>query len=304
MKSLLSLTCVLFASGGLVAGEPTVKLTKKTDTVEVTIGGEEFAVYNFGRKLPKPFFSPVRAPGGAIVTRPIERKGDDHPHQKGIWLAVDEVNDVKFWAEKGKIENASLKLLSSEGNPAQFEAVNRWLDEQGNLVVTEKTVISVFANRVLAYDITFSAGNNQVTFDDTKEGLFGFRMVDSMREKQGGKVVNADGLEGTKACWGQTSDWVDYYGEVQGETFGLTIFDHPQNFRRSRYHVRNYGLFSVSPFGQRAYTRGKQPQLPAQPVVVPPGKSLRLRYGMYVHAGDTKSARVAETYRDYVKAAD
>ena len=300
-QSLLSLTCVLCTAAGLVAGEPVVKLQKKTDTVEVTIGGEKFAVYNFGKSLPKPFFAPVRGPGGTILTRPIDPNEREHKHQRGIWLAIDEVNGVEFWGEKGRIENASLKLLCPEGNPAKLEAVNRWLDPQGNLVVTETTVISICANRVVAYDIEFSAGSHQVTFGDTKEGLFGFRMVNSMREKEGGHVVNADGLEGSKDCWGKTSDWIDYCGTVEGKTFGLTIFDHPQNFRRSRYHVRNYGLFSINPFGQKAYTRGKEP---AQPAVVPPGKSLRLRYGMYVHAGDTKAARVAETYREYVKAAD
>jgi len=299
VKLLPSFACLLLTAETVVAGEPTVKLTKQADTVNVSVGGEAFAVYNFGKQLPKPFFSPVRGPGGTILSRGLKDPDDkDHQHHKGIWVAVDEVNGVRFWAEDGKIENASVKLLVADGNPAKMQVVNRWLDEADKPVVTETTVISIFANRVLAYDITFSAGKNQVTFDDTKEGLFGFRMVRSMREEEGGQIVNADGLKGTKACWGKMSHWVDYYGQVEGKTFGLTIFDHPQNFRRSRYHVRAYGLFSVSPFGQKAYAK-----LPSKPLVLAPGKSVRLRYGMYVHAGDTATARVAETYQHYVKAA-
>lgn len=297
MKTLLGLACVLSLSGAVFAGEAAVKLQKQADTLTVTVGGEEFTVFNFAKSLPKPFFSPVRGPGGTILSRGLDNP-KDHPHHKGIWLSVDEVNGIKFWAEKGKIETARVEIKTAEGNPAQFQVVNGWLSEQGEPVVTESTTISIFANRLVVYDIRFTAENGPVEFEDTKEGLFGFRMVDSMRETQGGRVVNAEGAQGTAACWGQPSAWVDYYGPVEGRTFGVAIFDDPQNFRPSRYHVRNYGLFSINPFGEKAYTGGKNP---AAAVHLKPKESLSLRYGMYFHAGDTQAGRVADVYRQFVK---
>jgi hypothetical protein len=289
---------VLLFSSIAIAGDTTVELKKNGDTVDIQIGGEPFAVFNFSGKLPKPFMYPVRGPGGTILTRDIEKEGDDHPHHKGVWVAVDEVNKVRFWAEKGQIKNVTVKPLTAKGNPAKLLVVNEWLGDDGKPVVTEKTVIGIYANRLMTYDITFTAGAESAIFEDTKEGLFGFRMVNSMRENEGGHVVNAEGLKDTANCWGKRSAWIDYYGEVDGKTFGVTLFDHPKNFRPSRYHVRNYGLFSINPFGEKAYTGGASE---AAPVEVKPKGHIHLHYGLYIHAGDTKSAGVADVYQQFVK---
>jgi hypothetical protein len=268
--------------------------------VVVSIGGEEFTVFNTSHEKPKPFFFPVRGPGGTVISRPLDKPAD-HPHHKGIWISVDEINGLKHWAERARIENVSASALVPSGNPAKLQIVNHWLDAEGKPVLTETTIVSIFANRLMAFDIKFTAGDKPVTFGDTKEGLLGFRMVNSMREKEGGHVVNAQGDDGSAKSWGKTSSWVDYTGTVEGKTFGVAIFDNPLNFRPSRYHVRDYGLFSISPFGEHDYTNGTRP---AAPVDLMPGNTLRLRYAIYVHAGDTASANVDKVYREYLKSAE
>jgi hypothetical protein len=120
-----------------------------------------------------------------------------------------------------------------------------------------------------------------------------------MREDKGaGIVTNADGKKTTRDCWGQRSAWVDYTGPVDGKTVGVAVFDHPQNFRPSRYHVRNYGLFSVSPFGEGAYTNGQE-----KPVsdVFKRDSVVRLRYGIYFHADDAAAANVASVFQQFLK---
>jgi hypothetical protein len=290
---------VVFVSalGTARAGEPAVRLEREGDTVEVTLNGKELAIYQTSKNFPKPFFSPVRSEGGTIVTRSLE-KPKDHPHHKGVWVAIDEVSGVKFWAEKGKIENAKVELLAAEGNPAKMRVTNHWLGQDGKPLVIETTEISIFGNRLFAYDIRFTPGGESVVFDDTKEGLFGIRLPVSATEQSGGKIVNADGLQGSNACWGKPSKWVDYYGTIDGKLHGAAIFDHPDNPRPSRYHVRNYGLFTISPFGEKAYTGGKSP---AKPLTLKRDEAFRLRYALYVHPGDTASAKVADVYAAWVK---
>ncbi|HRX78504.1 MAG TPA: hypothetical protein P5307_05545, partial [Pirellulaceae bacterium] len=40
----------------------------------------------------------------------------------------------------------------------------------------------------------------------------------------------------------------------------------------------------------------------AEPVVLEKGESLRLRYGLYIHSGDTLEGKVAEAYKQFVSA--
>ena len=97
----------MLTHGTAAADSKMVKLeaNRKEKTVTVKIGDEVFTVFNLSDELPKPFASPVYGPGGTVMSRAISQPGNDHPHHKGIWVAVDEVNKIKFWAERGKIKN-------------------------------------------------------------------------------------------------------------------------------------------------------------------------------------------------------
>jgi len=297
MHRLLATIAIFAFTTPVFADLMTVELVKRDSTVAVKIGNRDFTTLHFDKSQPKPYFSPVLAADGASVSRPLENP-EDHPHHKGIWCSIDEVNDIKFWAEKGKIENHSVDVVTAVGIPAKLKLVNHWLDEAGKPLLVETTDVGFWVNRLITYDVKLAAADKRVTFGDTKEGMFGIRVADSLRGKAGGKIVNAEGKHGEKECWGQESKWVDYFGDVGGKTYGVTLIDHPQNFRKSRFHVRDYGLFTLSPFGQSAYTNGT---LPPNPLVLEPGKSIRLRYGLYVHDGNTEQGNVPFIYDLYVK---
>ncbi len=272
------------------------------DTLEIHIDGKPFATWNYSKSLPKPFLLPVRTASGTIINRALDDKSDaDHVHHKGLWVSIDEINEQKHWAEKSPIVNVSVSHRPAPGGAMILDTVNEWRhSDNPSVVVTEKTQITIFPNRVLVYDIQFTTGLDEAVFGDTKEGLLGFRVAPSMKEKNGGHVVSSDGSKGTKDCWGKAFAWVDYVGTVDGKTVGVTLMDHPENFRPSRYHVRDYGLFSISPFGEKAYTNGAEEE---KPFHLKKGDTLRLRYGVYLHDGDTETAGVAAAFDQFVKAA-
>ena len=292
---------IVFTAGRVATAlaEDAVTIESQPETLVVKIRGTEFTVFHHGDSLRKPYFWPVKAQDGTIITRPIDPNEKDHPHHKGIWFSVDEVNDIKFWAERGKI--ATREIKSASGNPGQIHLRNEWLGHNGQPALIERTTISIHPNRLITYDVTLSAPVNQlVRFDDTKEGLFGIRIAQSMREKEGGMVFNSDGKKTTQECWGRPAKWVDYTGNVDGKSYGVTIMDHPGNFRPSRYHVRDYGLFSISPFGEGAYQNDKEK---AKPVILDDvTPSLRIRYALYVHDGPADAGKLTETYSQFLQA--
>ena len=289
----------MFASPRLYAqAKDEVTIEAGTERIVVKIAGEEFTVFHHGASLPKPYFWPVRAPDGAILTRPIDPNEKEHPHHRGIWLSVDEVNDIKFWAERGRITTREVKFQS--GNPAIIHLINDWMGTDGTPTLIETTNISIYPSRLMTYDFTLAPPAGKLArFDDTKEGLFGIRIAQSMREKEGGKVVNSEGKKTTQECWGQPARWVDYTGMVEAREYGVTIMDHPNNFRPSRYHVRDYGLFSISPFGEGAY---QNDPAKSKPVILDDATpSIRLRYGLYIHPGNAVDGHVTDAYEQFLK---
>ena len=294
MIRLFSLVALLVPFTSLTAGQ--VSFDNRGDDIIVSIDGKEFSRYHTSTEWKKPYFHPVLI-DGTDITRPIDPNQKEHPHHKGIWVSVDEVNEIDYWGEKGDIVNKSVKTKTHDDGSGTLLVVNHWVDAAGKPVVIESTEIHIAPNRLLTYDISFNTPGQDVEFLDTKEGLLGFRMAESMKEEAGGKVLSAEGVEGARPNWGKHHKWIDYYGEVEGKTFGVTLMDHPKNPYPSRYHVRWYGLFSISPFGEKAYTNGKED---AKPLHLKAGETFKIRYGIYFHTGDTNQGEVAQAYRQFL----
>jgi len=91
--------------------------------------------------------------------------------------------------------------------------------------------------------------------------------------------------------WGQQADWCAYRGTLDGKSVGIAILPHPDNFRRSWFHARDYGLLVANPFGERAFTKSA-----ASKIHVKKGDAFRLRFGVLVFAGDPD---LSAAYRDY-----
>ena len=98
-----------------------------------------------------------------------------------------------------------------------------------------------------------------------------------------GHIRTSEGLVDGDA-WGKRARWVDYFGEVDGQAVGIALFDHPGNLRHpTRWHARDYGLFTANPFGVHHFT-GNEADSGGH--TLPAGENLTLRYRFVFHGGD------------------
>ena len=97
----------------------------------------------------------------------------------------------------------------------------------------------------------------------------------ALTEKNGGLVVNSDGLRGAKVAWGKRAAWAAYSREIDGRLRGAAIFPASANPTPTWWHTRDYGVFVANGFGKLVL-----PSEAAGKLVLKPGAALNLRYGV------------------------
>jgi hypothetical protein len=226
-------------------------------------------------------------------------------HHRGVWLAYRDVNGYDFWQNEfsyhdknsGKVVTKSVDHLTSGKQSGGFQGIFTWLSPAGEALLEENRSMSFRGDarlRVIDTDIQLKAVVD-TTFGDSKDGAFAVRMAEPLTEKNSGTLLNSEGGRKMDGTWGKKASWVDYSGELDGEKVGVVLFEHPSSFGHpSRWHVRDYGLLAINPFGSNAFEK----QAPVSKFLLPKGKSIRLRYRIVIHP-QMSAAQVAEMYRQY-----
>ena len=287
-----------------------VEFKREPGRLHITVGGNPFATYvYFDEEIPRPYFTGVKTPAGIQVTRnhpPIAGKDEmDHAtYHPGIWMTFGDISGMDYWRLKSKVEH-EMFLGSPSGGPSKgtFSVRNYYMDEEGtNRVaaeVAEFTLLVTPQGYLLTWDSTFTPIGDQIAFGDQEEMGLGFRTQTPISVDYGGRMVDSEGRKNEDEIWGTQGDWVDYSGDFEGKWIGIAIMQHPENFRKSWYHARNYGFIAANPFGRKAMKAGPESQ-----VVVKEGDELRLRYGVLVHSSDSENdLNLREAYQLFLGSA-
>jgi hypothetical protein len=194
------------------------------------------------------------------------------------------------------------KLTDSDAE-ASIQAINAWIDDKsGRTLLLERRRVAAIVPELspellppskewlLILDLQFEA-KEPITLGKTPFGILGVRMAKSIGVHDGGGTIrNSAGGVDEKGVFWKPAKWVDYSGPIKGtDTGGIALFDHPSNPNHPAvFHVRDDGWMGPSLTFDAART-------------IEPGQPLRLRYGLFVHAGTPERTALETRWAAFAK---
>jgi hypothetical protein len=221
-----------------------------------------------------------------------------HSHHKSVWVSHHDVGGVDFWGDngKGRIVHQRVQKLTDADDEASVTTAAAWVDEGAKktlLLERRRVAVRPLDNGewLLVLDLHLQAAKEPVMLGKTPFGLVGVRMAKTIGVNDGGGTIrNSAGQVDEKGVFWKPAKWVDYSGPITPKAAeGVTLFDHPANPNHpSVFHVRNDGWMGA------ALTF-------AGPRTIEPGQPLRLRYGLYVHAGQPPAEQLEARWAEFAK---
>ena len=328
LKGAILLT--LLAVGMNVNSQTKYAITERPDEkrVDITVNGEPFTSYIYPDDLMKPVLYPLRTTKGTLVTRgwPLEpRAGEriDHPHHVGMWFNYGNVNGLDFWNNStaipqkdkknyGTIKHVAVldKTISRDG--AILKVQKDWQTPEGKTLIKETTKYTFSqtgGQRAIEMDTKLTAQEQDISFDDNKEGLIAIRLARELEhpsntpeifmdasgkptevaalnnENVTGKYRSSEGVEGDDV-WGTRARWVNLMGQIESEPISILILDNHKNPGYPTYwHARGYGLYAANPLGQHEFSKGKE----SLNFKLPAGQSVEFKYKVIITSGSKLS---------------
>ena len=302
-----------------------VTLTQGPEQIAVEVDGKPFTVvYISGKDLNRPYLHPLRSASGKIVNRSfpagqLPGETTDHPHHAGLFYGHGDVNGYNYWAIQnvptsaskpnatmGRIVLKEVLSVKSGKESGSVDVVFNWLTPDGRPLLIETRKMTFYAHpelRIVDFDFDFRA-DRQGCVPRHQRGYvchaYGNGARGTFREgartrpaclREPGKLVNAQGSEREANVWGKQSEWVDYSGNLDGETVGVVMMDHPGNPRHPTYwHSRGYGLHSINPFGVSDFLNDKAQN---GSLTLEAGEHVRFRYRVIIHPGASRDSLAA-----------
>jgi hypothetical protein len=323
------LSVALLLSVVVLAQSPRIELKEGKYQIDVIINGKPFTSYLHtpdpakplvvpGILQTKPVLHPVLSPSGVAMTRAypfanVPGESPDHPHHMGIYFTMDRVGSDanNFWGNSKEplpaIKHVKVTGKKEGTGSAILKTASDWIGKDGKPVVKEdrEMVFMVLDPSTYAIDFNMSLEpvSGDVSFGNTKEGMFAFRIAQFLTEKATGRYLNSEGGELEAGVWGKRANWVRLQGETDGKKLGIVILSHPTSTNSPTYwHARGYGCFSVNPLGQLDFQKElKVPDPKPFDLKLKPGQKAWFKYRVIIYEGDFGKDKVDALYQAYAK---
>ena len=312
----------LFASQSPLRAQQ-VKLVQHPATIDVQIDGKLFTTYHFNDdffyKPVRPFLWPVTASDGVKVTTDQQQTDPTHGYQRSIWIGHGDVNGTNHWKFKTDPLARQAHLKFDWVKPDGFQEELAWTDKAGKPMLQEARMLRFRAypdgTRGIELSMTLTAIAGDVVFGTKGDrGLLSVRAIESLYHTP---VFTS--AEGTDSCQapdepkdekdaakdqppvpGVHTAWCDESGPIDNATYGIAIFDHPDNPRHpTMWHAHRDARLSPDMFSLDKSAKGDAHQ---GAYTIPNGKSVTLRYEIVIHKGPASAAGLKDKYAEFTGA--
>jgi hypothetical protein len=248
------------------------------------------------------FIHPVFTPSGKIIS---DSYAHNHLHHHGIWTAwtktIFEGRSTDFWNmgdKKGKVALAALDSTWTGPVSSGFVATLHYLDMTGKeqkIVLKEKWEVHIYnlldRNKDLSiFDIDIEQINisgSTLSLPEYHYGGLGFRGHSSWNGEENTVFLTSEGRSRIDGH-GTTSRWCHIGGKVDGSMAGITIMNHPQNFR----FPQNMRIHPTEPFFCFAPSQQGDWE-------IKPDEMYKARYRFVVYDGDPDVKMIESIWKDY-----
>lgn len=290
-------TLLVLCTAFVIASAATIEATQIGNRIDVTIDGKFFTSYYFSDNEKYPYFFPVNAPlsGGSVTSM----RNGEYPHHSSLFFGCDLVNGGNYWQEgldRGRIISVGARIIETGADKVVIEDECIWKRPDAEAPIKDKRKITITSPRKDLYQLDFDIEMEMLTdviIKKTNHSLFSARIDNDLSVRQGGEMINAEGKKGEKGTFGISSPWIDCSGKRATGTEGIAILQHPSNpWYPSPWFTRDYGFISPTPMYWPA--DGEATKLGK-------GETLKLRYRVLVHEGDSKKAGIETLFQQYAK---
>jgi hypothetical protein len=264
--------------------------------LQLTDNGKPVYVYNFGPVLAEGFpeemrrscyLHPVYSPKGVKLTDDFNK---DHPHHRGIsWMwpevTVDGQKGDVWMVKRFKQRFVAWNSRETTGDAARLGVENGWFDGDRKFVVEQVEIIASKVEkerRALDFALSFTAIDKPVEIIGTSEGKKGFGgFCFRFAPRDGGAketiIQTEKGIAAKDGVLAQ-HPWAEISGRFGGSEAGARVDDDASNpnYPHNGWLLRHgFGFLNVSYPGLK-------------PLVLEPGKPLRLKYHVELFDGPAK----------------
>ena len=186
------------------------------------------------------------------------------------------------------------RIIEAKGERVVIEDECIWKRPDAPAPIIDRRKITISSPSKNLYFIDFDVEMEMlidVTILKTNHSLFSARVDPDLTVTQGGTMINSEGKTGEKGTFGVGSAWIDCYGQRKTGVEGIAIMQHPSNrWYPSPWFTRDYGFMSPTPMYWPEDDKATN---------LKKGETIKLRYRVVVHGGNTTEAGIANLFEQY-----